>query len=126
VALQNQWRSVISTRCNVIIKDQYSKLYFYRHSDGYPEGVAPTRRKFMEYVRTGNIRDNVSQSAGWLVLIGHGEYAESGNCGTSRCRTEGATPTASTWPGNATRRSQLMTSTEILNTCMKSTCIRRR
>ena len=32
----------MSTRANIILKDSYDKLYFYRHCDGYPEGVAPT------------------------------------------------------------------------------------
>jgi hypothetical protein len=66
----------MSTRANIIIKDQYDKLFFYRHSDGYPEGTLPTLEKFLNYVKEGHIRDNVGQAAGWLILIGAEEYAE--------------------------------------------------
>jgi len=65
----------MSTRCNVVIRDRHnSKLCFYRHSDGYPEGTLPTLREFMELVKKGTIRRNVEQSAGWLILIGAREY----------------------------------------------------
>lgn len=64
----------MSTRANIIIKDQYDKLYFYRHSDGYPEGTLLTLNKFLDMVKSGVIRNNVGQSAGWLVIIGAIEY----------------------------------------------------
>jgi hypothetical protein len=64
----------MSTRANIIIKDQYDKLYFYRHSDGYPKGTLPTLEKFLSLVKSGKIRDNASQSAGWLIVIGAIEY----------------------------------------------------
>ena len=64
----------MSTRANVIIKDDYNKLYFYRHSDGYPLGIMPTLEKFLSYVKDGTIRDNASQAAGWLIIIGAEEY----------------------------------------------------
>ena len=64
----------MSTRANIIIKDKYDKLYFYRHSDGYPEGAMPTLERFMSWVKEGHIRDNVNQAAGWLIVIGHQEY----------------------------------------------------
>lgn len=63
----------MSTRANIIIKDEQfggSELIFYRHSDGYPKGTLPTLKQFMQYVVTGRLRDNVEQSAGWLILIG--------------------------------------------------------
>jgi hypothetical protein len=67
----------MSTRANVVIKDQYGgELWFYRHSDGYPEGAMPTLKDFMKRVVAGEIRDNVSQAAGWLIVIGHEEYRE--------------------------------------------------
>lgn len=65
----------MSTRANVIIKDKYSKLFFYRHSDGYPEGTLPTLNIYLDWVKAGKIRNNVSQSAGWLIVIGALEYA---------------------------------------------------
>lgn len=77
----------MSTRANIIIKETWkytdrkgvnqtgeSKLYFYRHSDGYPSGTMPTLRKFINLVKAGTIRDNVSQAAGWLILLGAAEY----------------------------------------------------
>lgn len=64
----------MSTRANIIIKDNYDKLYFYRHSDGYPEGTLPTLNNYVAAINKGNIRQNVPQSAGWLILIGHEEY----------------------------------------------------
>ena len=63
----------MSTRANIIIKDGYNKLYFYRYSDGYPEGTLPTLNKFVGMIGT-TIRDNVGQAAGWLVILGAIEY----------------------------------------------------
>jgi len=37
----------------------------------------PTLSEFMKRVVSGEIRDNVSQAAGWLIIIGHEEYSES-------------------------------------------------
>jgi len=64
----------MSTRCQVIIKDNHNELWFYRHSDGYPEGTMPTLEKFLNYVKEGIIRDNVEQAGGWLILFGAMEY----------------------------------------------------
>ncbi len=64
----------MSARANIIIKDRYEKLYFYRHCDGYPEEVMPSLNKFLKMVKKNQIRDNVSQSAGWLIIIGAIEY----------------------------------------------------
>ena len=67
----------MSTRCQVIVKDQYDEVWFYRHSDGYPEGATPTLIEFMNLVKAGKIRNNAGQASGWLVLIGSKEYAVS-------------------------------------------------
>ena len=64
----------MSTRCNVVIKDAYTKLFFYRHSDGYPDGTMPSLRIFMDWLRNRNIRDNTGQAAGWLIVLGAMEY----------------------------------------------------
>ena len=66
----------MSTRANVIIESKKwnNKLYFYRHSDGYPEGVKPSLDKFVELLQLNTIRDNIIQSAGHLILIGMVEY----------------------------------------------------
>ena len=79
----------MSTRCNVIIKDGYeNQLIFYRHSDGYPEGVAPTLGEFLDLVKQGNIRDNVSQAAGWLILLGYEEYQKSNSLKGMRAKED--------------------------------------
>jgi len=77
----------MSTRCNVILKESYSykanngrtvnrtkELVYYRHSDGYPEGTLPSLNKFLELLRENKIRRDLSQGAGWLILIGAIEY----------------------------------------------------
>lgn len=64
----------MSTRANILIRSGQEKLWFYRHSDGYPDGVAPTLKKMLQWVKEGVIRDNVSQASGWLVLLGAMEY----------------------------------------------------
>ncbi len=66
----------MSTRANVIIKDERSQLIFYRHSDGYPGGVAKTLGEFVYLVRTNRLRDNVSQASGWLIVLGAEEYSD--------------------------------------------------
>lgn len=64
----------MSTRCNVIIKDKFDELIFYRHSDGYPECTKPSLERFLKLVIDGTIRDNLGQAAGWLILLGAVEY----------------------------------------------------
>lgn len=64
----------MSTRANIILKDGKDELFFYRHSDGYPEGALPLLEKFLEMVKNKNLRDNLSQSAGWLIMLGAIEY----------------------------------------------------
>ncbi len=64
----------MSTRANILGKDQHDQLWFYRHCDGYPEGTLPLLNKFMEWVKTGKIRDDVGQAAGWLIILGALEY----------------------------------------------------
>jgi hypothetical protein len=64
----------MSTRCQVIIKDSYSEVWFYRHSDGYPEAVIPSLEKFLSWVKEGKIRADAMQASGWLVILGHNEY----------------------------------------------------
>ncbi len=63
----------MSTRANVIIKDRQEQLIFYRHSDGDPEVTGESLARFMRALTAGRIRDNASQAAGWLILMGHHE-----------------------------------------------------
>jgi hypothetical protein len=60
-------------RANIIIKRDTRFLIFRRHSDGYPEGVAPSLNQFIDWLKSGKIRDNISQAAGWLVEVGRQE-----------------------------------------------------
>jgi hypothetical protein len=64
----------MSTRANIIICDEHDKMWFYRQSDGYPDGALPTLKEFMRRVASGEISDNAGQAAGWLIVIGHEEY----------------------------------------------------
>lgn len=64
----------MSTRCNVLIEDEYDKQWFYRHSDGYPKVTATSLKTFIKWLTEGRIRDNVLQGASWLIIIGNTEY----------------------------------------------------
>lgn len=64
----------MSTRANIIISDGLEKLYFYRHSDGYPECTFEDLKEFCNRYKTRELRNNVSQSAGWLIIRGNKEY----------------------------------------------------
>lgn len=77
----------MSTRANIIIQESFTyndkdgnevtqteKLFFYRHSDGYPDGTMPTLKIFMDWLKSGKIRQDVGQGAGWLIIIGAMEY----------------------------------------------------
>lgn len=70
----------MSTRANIVIKDGSEKLFFYRHSDGYPEGTMPTLNIFMKWLKNQTIRNGISQGSGWLILLGALEYATIPNC----------------------------------------------
>lgn len=67
----------MSTRANIVIQDANGHLFFYRHADGYPSVAAEELKTFLRWVIAHTIRDNIHQSAGWLVLLGHTEYADS-------------------------------------------------
>ena len=66
----------MSTRANILVKDNYDELWFYRHSDGYPSCTAESLKTFVGWVNEGKIRNNANQASGWLVLTGHKEYLE--------------------------------------------------
>lgn len=61
----------MSTRANIIIQDQSTTLYFYRHSDGYPESTGEDLKEFCKGY-SKNFRADAMQSAGWLILHGAG------------------------------------------------------
>lgn len=60
----------MSTRANIIFKDSAgTKLYFYRHSDGYPDVTGADLKSFcLGYQK--HLRDNSMQSSGWLIVWG--------------------------------------------------------
>jgi hypothetical protein len=65
----------MSTRANILIKDSSDFLFFYRHSDGYPECTGESLREFVKGYAE-KYRSNVMQSAGWLVIHGNKEYSD--------------------------------------------------
>ena len=68
----------MSTRANITIKDQNDQLFFYRHSDGYPECCGEDLKEFVQGYVKGIMRHNVMQSAGHLIVRGHNEYKNDG------------------------------------------------
>ena len=77
----------MSTRCNVVLQETWKfknekgeeettteKIFFYRHSDGYPEGVRDTLLKFVDLINKKLIRNNPCQAGGWLIILGAQEY----------------------------------------------------
>ena len=72
----------MSTRANIRITDGYDTLWFYRHSDGYPEsehGVLKFLEPFMDRLKDGTIRNNAMQAAGWLIVLGRDAMLRSHN-----------------------------------------------
>lgn len=69
----------MSTRANIKVIEGDAVLWFYRHSDGYPEGAMPLLNEFMGYLESGAIRQDISQASGWLILLGHQEYIKEGH-----------------------------------------------
>jgi hypothetical protein len=67
----------MSTRANIIVRDEADELIFYRHSDGYPDGTLPSLNQFLDLVKQGQVRDNTGQASGWLILLGADEYGVS-------------------------------------------------
>lgn len=65
----------MSTRANVIITDGDDTLIFYRHSDGYPDCTGADLLEFVEGYQDRSMRNNATQSAGWLIVRGAFEYA---------------------------------------------------
>jgi hypothetical protein len=68
----------MSTRANIVIQNSNDKLYFYRHSDGYPECTMESLKEFVNMYKD-QLRGNISQSAGWLILKGAVEYGFKGD-----------------------------------------------
>jgi len=65
----------MSTRANIkLINKSGDVLWFYRHFDGYPEGALPLLEKFLNFIKEGKIRNNISQAGGWLIMFGAKEY----------------------------------------------------
>lgn len=82
----------MSTRCNIKVTDNYGDVqWFYKHSDGYPEGMLPILNKFMDWVKRGVIRSNVGQASGWLIIIGALEYNTIPKCKFEKPSFKGAT-----------------------------------
>ena len=64
----------MSTRANIVLKDQHEKLFFYRHNDGNPEVTRDESLSiFMDWLNRGLISSDVGQASGWLIIIGANE-----------------------------------------------------
>ena len=85
----------MSTRCHVVLCDKMGeRIMFYRHCDGYPEGVKKTLDKFCEWKKEDRIREDAMQASGWLVLLGMQEYGDGGFSALDRTKPlETFTPT---------------------------------
>jgi len=65
----------MGTRCNIrVVDEDGDELWFYRHYDGYPSSVLPSLEPLMERLKNGEVRDNVGQFSGWIVVLGHDSY----------------------------------------------------
>ena len=51
-------------------------ILIYRHSDGYPDGVEQTVRKFLSIAEASPYRDDASRLSPWLLLLGTREYSQ--------------------------------------------------
>ena len=90
----------MSTRANIKINGGYGEgLWFYRHSDGYPDGALPTLKKFMGWVKEGKIRNNADQASGWLIMIGATEYGEIHSFASGKYETKKKPPEQIFEPG---------------------------
>lgn len=68
----------MSTRANIKVTDgSGDQLWFYKHSDGYPDGTMPLLETFLERVKKGQYRDNVGQASGHLIILGRLDLEES-------------------------------------------------
>jgi len=63
-------------RANIIIKEGDAELWFYRHSDGYPDRMMPILEKFMERVKAGTYR-STSHCVGHLRFMMSGRLERS-------------------------------------------------
>jgi hypothetical protein len=64
----------MGTRCNIKITDGQDTLWFYRHYDGYPSSVMPDLAHLMGRLRRGELRDNVGQFSGHLIVLGAEDF----------------------------------------------------
>lgn len=74
----------MSTRANIVVTDNgeiSTGIWFYRHSDGDPDGTLPSLKRLMEKVKDKTIRPNPMQAIGWLIVEGIVEYFTSGEPG---------------------------------------------
>jgi hypothetical protein len=74
LAQQQKKETKMSTRANIIIKDKYSELIFYRSCDGCPDCCGKSLEHFCQLGRQKKIRDHLVQASGWLIILGAAEY----------------------------------------------------
>lgn len=64
----------MSTRCNIVIQDSTSKIFLYRHMDGYPSHIVPILRKVLKQVQDHKLNAAPGQVALQVLHLGLLEY----------------------------------------------------
>lgn len=66
----------MSTRASVIVKDANDKLFFYQHSDGYPDGLGKTLVEFLESDKAKKQKYDLEYFAGVMLMEVNRDYIE--------------------------------------------------
>lgn len=66
----------MSTRASIQIIDGDDVLYFYQHSDGYPEGLGVKLSKCLQMPKLQEYKDDAEYLAGFLMMEVNRDYIE--------------------------------------------------
>ena len=66
----------MSTRASVQIIDGDNVLYFYQHSDGYPEGLGKTLQQVLAKKNVSGCLDDAEYLAGFLLMEVNRDFIE--------------------------------------------------
>jgi hypothetical protein len=66
----------MSTRASVVVKDGRDKLYFYQHSDGYPDGLGVSLDRFIQSEKAKSHIDDIEYFCGVLLIEINRDYIE--------------------------------------------------
>jgi hypothetical protein len=79
----------MSTRASVVVKDAGGKVYLYQHSDGYPDGLGETLKRFLESGAAINHKEDVEYLAAALVAWVNHENIQRGQKMDLVCSADG-------------------------------------